>query len=193
MTNILQTLDVAINRGYQAYYQICYDGYIAQALEDTCLQTKAGNPKVPSYMTVSSWTLDWIKTMTQECIRNSFTIKGLVPKCDFELAKLHPPLKALFEAKYCSESWDALFGELLSSDFELEVGILEAPEWFLPENGSSTLFECLNQKLYDSSNGWKQYRDQLVAYMKQDANIQDITDSAYFDSLFGLFLVQLEY
>jgi hypothetical protein len=71
----------------------------------------------------------------------------------------------------------------LSSDFELEVGTLEAPEWFLPENGSSTLFKCLNQKLYGSSNSWKQYRDQLVAYMKQDANIQDITDSAYFDLL----------
>jgi hypothetical protein len=146
------------------------------ALVDTCLQTKAGNPKVPSYMVVSSWTLDWIKTMTQECIRNSFTITGLVPKCDFELDKLHPPLKALFEAKYCKESWDALYGELLNSDFELEVG----SEWFLPENGSSTLFECLNQKMNGRSNSWKQYRDQLVAYMKQDANIQDITYSAKF-------------
>jgi DDE superfamily endonuclease len=54
MTNILQPLDVAINRSYQEYYQICCDGYIAQALEDTCLQTKAGNPKVPSYMAVSN-------------------------------------------------------------------------------------------------------------------------------------------
>jgi hypothetical protein len=71
----------------------------------------------------------------------------------------------------------------LSIDFELKVGTLEAPEWFLPENGSSTLFECLNQKLHGSSNSSKQYRDQLVAYMKQDAIIQDITDSAYFDSL----------
>jgi hypothetical protein len=41
----------------------------------------------------------------------------------------------------------------------------------------------LNQKLNGSSNSWKQYRDQLVAYMKQDANIQDITDSSYFYSL----------
>jgi hypothetical protein len=86
ITSILQPMDVAINRSYQAYYHTCFDGYIAQALEDTCLQRKAGNPKVPSYMAVSNWTLDWIKTMTQECIRNSFTITGLVPKCDFELA-----------------------------------------------------------------------------------------------------------
>jgi hypothetical protein len=41
----------------------------------------------------------------------------------------------------------------------------------------------LNQKLNGSSNSWKQYGDQLVAYMKQDASIQDITDSTYFDSL----------
>jgi hypothetical protein len=69
----------------------------------------------------------------------------LVPKCDFELVKLHPPLKALFEATCCEKTWDALYGKLLSSDIELEVGTLEAPEWLLPENGSSTLFECLNQ------------------------------------------------
>ena len=121
--------------------------------------------------------------MAHECIRNSFNITGLVPKSDFELDKLQPPQKALFEATYCKESWDALYGKLLSNDFELEVGTLETPECFLPENGSSTLFECLNQKLNGNSNSWKQYRDQLVAYMKQDANIQDITDSAYFDSL----------
>ena len=127
MTNILQPLDVAVNRSYQAFFQTYFDGYIAQALEDTCLQTKAGNPKVPSYMTVSNWTLVWIKTMTQECIQNSFAITGLVP--------------ALFEATYYRESWDALYCGLLSCDFELEVGTLEAPEWFLPENGSSTLFE----------------------------------------------------
>jgi hypothetical protein len=92
-------------------------------------------------MVVSNWTLDWNKTMTQECIQNSFTITGLVPECDFELDKLHPLLKAFFEATYYRESWDSLYGKLLSSDFELEVGTLEAPEWFLPENGSSTLFE----------------------------------------------------
>jgi hypothetical protein len=71
----------------------------------------------------------------------------------------------------------------LSSDFELEVGTLEAPKWFLPENGSSTLFECLNQKLNGRINSWKEYRDRLVANMKQDVKIQDITNSAYFDSL----------
>jgi hypothetical protein len=42
---------------------------------------------------------------------------------------------------------------------------------------------CLNQKLYGSSNSWKQYQGQLVAYIKQDAIFQSITDSAYFDSL----------
>jgi hypothetical protein len=37
--------------------------------------------------------------------------------------------------------------------------------------------------VFESKAVWQQYQDQLVAYMKQDANIQDITDSAYFDSL----------
>jgi hypothetical protein len=60
-------------------------------------------------MAVSNWKLDWIKTMTQECIRNSLTITGLVPKCDFELAKLHPPLKALFEAMMTSRTKNGYF------------------------------------------------------------------------------------
>jgi hypothetical protein len=41
----------------------------------------------------------------------------------------------------------------------------------------------LNRKLHGSSNSWKHYQDQLVAYIKQDANMQYITDSLYFDSL----------
>ncbi|KAL3697267.1 hypothetical protein R1sor_011343 [Riccia sorocarpa] len=44
---------------FQEYYSEKYDEYIAQALEDPELQTKAGNPKVPRYLLVSKWVKEW--------------------------------------------------------------------------------------------------------------------------------------
>ncbi|KAE9007485.1 hypothetical protein PR003_g5671 [Phytophthora rubi] len=43
MINILQLLDVAVNRSYQEYYRDQYDKYLGKALKDPLLQTKAVN------------------------------------------------------------------------------------------------------------------------------------------------------
>jgi hypothetical protein len=45
MTNILQPLDVDVNRSYREYYRGNYHEYIVKAMKEPLLQTKARNPK----------------------------------------------------------------------------------------------------------------------------------------------------
>ncbi|KAL3698348.1 hypothetical protein R1sor_012424 [Riccia sorocarpa] len=72
LTGVLQPLDVAINRSYQRFHDSLYDQYIAEALENPELQTKAGNPKVPDYRRVSDWVVEWMDTKTSAEIIKAF-------------------------------------------------------------------------------------------------------------------------
>jgi hypothetical protein len=127
------------------------------ALENPKMQTRQGNPKVPSYMEVSFWTLRWISTLRKEKICHAFKICGLVKKVEFDMELLHRPLKALFDTNYCREKWEELDTELLGGDIEVEPGTLEPPEWYLPEEGPFYLFQCFWQKMYSQNHDWKEY------------------------------------
>jgi hypothetical protein len=59
------------------------------------MQTQQGNPKAPSYVDVSFWTLRWITTLRKQQICHAFKICGLVKKEEFDMELLHRPLKAL--------------------------------------------------------------------------------------------------
>ncbi|ETP45954.1 hypothetical protein F442_07739, partial [Phytophthora nicotianae P10297] len=105
LTNLLQPLDVAVNRSYQEFYRSKYDAYIGRALQDPLLQTKAENPK------------------TAEDVKKAFTLCGLVAKEEFEMDKLHAPLKGIQRTDFNINTWhlisDGATRELI--DF-LEMG-----------------------------------------------------------------------
>jgi hypothetical protein len=73
MTNILQSLDVAINRSFQAYYVSRYDKYIEKPLSDVSmphfrLQTNLGNLECPYYLKTKTWCQSWIDSFPSTSI-----------------------------------------------------------------------------------------------------------------------------
>ncbi|KAG2796875.1 hypothetical protein PC112_g22026 [Phytophthora cactorum] len=120
LTNILQPLDVAVNRSFQAYYRNKYDEYIGNALQDPALQTRTGNRQVPNYSTVGQWTLDWMATRTPESIVKAFQLCGLVPKEMFSEDKLHSPLREILSPDLNMDRWHASYQHLLEQAEDLE-------------------------------------------------------------------------
>ncbi|KAE9347088.1 hypothetical protein PR003_g7099 [Phytophthora rubi] len=114
---------------YQEYYRSKYDEYISKALREPLLQTKAGNPKVPRYDAVAHWTLDWIASKTEDDVKKAFRLCGLVAKEDFDMDRLHAPLKALLSADFNEQAWHAAYKHLMSEDSERELVRVSAPDW----------------------------------------------------------------
>jgi hypothetical protein len=74
LTNIIQPLDVAINRSFQAFHVIYFDDYIDNAISDVRTQTKAGNPKCPHYLMVTTWCQKWIESFPDASIAKAFAV-----------------------------------------------------------------------------------------------------------------------
>jgi len=180
LTNILQPLDVAVNRSFQAYYRDQYDEYIGRALQDPALQTRAGNPKVPSYKAVGQWTLDWMATWTSDDIKKAFQLCGLVPQETFSEERLHQPLREILAPDFDLERWNASYEHLLEQSDDREQLCPAAPEWYLPDDERSSLFSCL-------IHGLGTVRDDFFAdlcdYMASLDDLDGLVDASYLGSI----------
>lgn len=144
LTNILQPLDVGINRSFQQFYNDQYDLYIAQALGNPDMQTKQGNVKVPPYKLVTRWILDWQESRAEADMRNAFSVCGICHPSEFSIEKLHPPLRALFDSNFDAVLWQQQYGGLIASEYvNLPSMEVVPPDFYLPVDTDSSLFACI--------------------------------------------------
>jgi len=59
MTDILQPLDVSVNRPFQQFYGDKFNAWMGEAFDNPAQHTKAGNLKIPSYRQVATWCHDF--------------------------------------------------------------------------------------------------------------------------------------
>ena len=78
MTNILQPLDVVLNRSFQQFYDKQYNGYLDTALEDRTLRTTNRNIKISSYSLVSKWCSDFSQQYDSNLIVKAFSCCGII-------------------------------------------------------------------------------------------------------------------
>jgi hypothetical protein len=105
MTPLLQPLDTTVNRGFQSSYGIRYDSYIQRALNEKDMQTKASNPKVPSYHDVTEWTLEWMSSVDLEILAKAFRVCGITHPSQFKLDNLSESLSSLFDTPFDMNRW----------------------------------------------------------------------------------------
>ncbi|GBG63617.1 hypothetical protein CBR_g38928 [Chara braunii] len=190
LTGILQPLDVAVNRSFQQSYGHQYDAYISNALENPSLQTKTGNPKTPTYQMVVDWVCQWAKTKTKEDIAHAFAMCGLVRKEDFDVEKLHPSLRALYnDVVEIDDGNDAYAEEFVEAPIPVYVDLLTAPEYFIPEDvidgQRNSYWQCLRRAVLGRAPSITsaEFRSITVNHIKTMEVLADITDDAYFVDL----------
>jgi hypothetical protein len=71
MMGISQPLDIVVNKSFQDTFVYNFDVFIAKALESTAMQTKQGDPKVPSYETVSNWVMEWAESFDRMYLQST--------------------------------------------------------------------------------------------------------------------------
>ncbi|RAW42481.1 hypothetical protein PC110_g1332 [Phytophthora cactorum] len=151
------------NVSFQAYYRTKYDGFMGQALQDTSLQTKAGNPKVSHYEKVAQWVLAWAATRTTKDIARAFQLCGLVAKAEFSVYKLHPPLRELLSSTVNMHEWHQWYQHIVDGSDDHEELCISPPGWYLPDDIHSSLFCCLRHSLGAS---YADYVSVLTDYMQ---------------------------
>lgn len=66
LTGLLQPLDVCLNRSFQKSFDDAYTEFLEKAMKDGTNLTPQGNYKMPSYLQMSEWCVNWAHSRTKE-------------------------------------------------------------------------------------------------------------------------------
>lgn len=111
LTGLWQPLDVAVNRGFQQHYNDLYNKHLTAGLnnDDPATKTKVGNVKMPTYFEISEWINDWARSQTPAAISKAFDLCGLVSPTNFDVEKLHKPLRECYSGDFSLVRWEENF------------------------------------------------------------------------------------
>lgn len=146
LTNILQPLDVSLNKPFHAHYSANYGDYIEKAVRSTpdnktyrVLRTNA--IKTPTHEMASKWVADWCRSVPREMIRRSFEACG-IGTGEIDIQRLSQPIKELLGVDFDAETWSKTYAHLAS---EGEFAWLS--EMNAVKNHSSSFYEALHTML----------------------------------------------
>lgn len=155
LTGLLQPLDVALNRGFQQFFNDCSDAYQHESITQDVNKTKKGNVKMPSCELVTQWTHDYCKSLSVQQIQKAFDVCGLVPEQDYDIQKLHTPLREILELKMSVEDWLSRHASLVNNQQII------FQDFWISMRGKYALVNML-KKISGSENEPETYATELI-------------------------------
>jgi hypothetical protein len=167
MTNLLQPLDVVVNKSFQSAYNNKYDDYIRIANSSQQNRTKANNIKTPTHKMSIDWIVDWATHVDENMIKKSFDVCGIVSEDSFDIEKLHGPLKLLICDDFDEFMWNTENGSLLTPDNQLEIN---EENFFHADNEETSFYEAihsLKDNTEDEKSDFLEWMTDYAAIIKQ--------------------------
>lgn len=171
LTGLLQPLDVALNRSFQQRFNDNTNEYQAESLRSNTNKTKKGNIKMPTSELVTKWAADWSASKTQEEVRKAFDLCGLVPEDEFDLEKLHQPLRDVYKLEMSVQEWIGKHASIVCQDQILlsESSLVRDGEFAFIK----VLHICLNiDEPFDDWSG--EIIKQIDEFLQEDDMTKDI-------------------
>lgn len=121
---------------------------------------------MPNSELVTGWCVEWCANMSEQEVRNSFDLCGLVPREDYDVEKLHKPLRDIIKKHLSTAEWIAAHGDAVALE-QASVG----QDWIRFEGQSSfqrAVHNLIADKQQDFAEWRLQFGDEIVAILRSD-------------------------
>ncbi|KAG3055089.1 hypothetical protein PC122_g21813 [Phytophthora cactorum] len=129
---------------------------------------------------VAQWVLVWAATKTTEDIARALQLCGLVAKAEFNVDKVHPPLRELLRSTVNMHEWHQRYQHIADGSDDREELCISPPGWYLMDDIHSSLFCCLRHSLGAS---YADYESVLTDYIQELEGPEGLFDDEYVASL----------